>query len=157
MSVSISIPENQGRGRPTNEYYNQLEDFANDLEKKSKQIGFKMSARGWAYYFENEGIIDKTELDFAQGKINDCRDKGYLALDFVAKDDSRKFKCVENTNDIESPEDYAKWRLEHTTTTQYYDKSFWDTQDYFLQVIVEKVDLRELFEPICDEYNIRLW
>jgi len=152
--MSVTIPPNPGIGRPSNEYLEKLQHFADDLKKKSEEIGFKMSARGWAYYFENKGLIDKTEFDKVEKKINSCRDRGYIPLDFVAKDDSRKFKCVENTNNIDTPEEYVKWRLDHTTTEQYYNKSFWDTQDYFVVVMVEKVDLRKLFEPICKEYNI---
>jgi hypothetical protein len=63
---------------------------------------------------------------------------------------------VEDNYDSKTPEEYVEWRLNHTTTTQYADRyvSFWDTQDHFIQVLVEKVDLRELFDPICREYNI---
>lgn len=155
--TEIQIPPNPGPGRPPQSYYDELENFADSLEEmQNEELDFKMSARGWAYYFENEGLIDKSELDFLQKKINDCRDRGYLPLDFVAKDDSREFHCVEDDYDSKTPEEYVEWRLNHTTTTQYADRyvSFWDTQDHFIQVIVEKVDLRELFDPICREYDI---
>ena len=37
---------------------------------------------------------------------------------------------------------------------QYYPKPFWDDQPCYIQMLVEKIDLRSLFEPICEKYNI---
>ena len=34
--------------------------------------------------------------------------------------------------------------------------SFWDDQDYYLQMLVEKIDLRSLFSRICDSYHVPL-
>ena len=31
---------------------------------------------------------------------------------------------------------------------------FWDDQDYYVEILVEKIDLRKLFGPVCEEYHI---
>jgi hypothetical protein len=146
------MPETS-QGRWSKQQRQQAKQFAQDLRAVDNKLDFKMSARGWAYFLENEGVIDKSQLDYAQNKINQCRDKGILPLDFTAADDSRSFMHVEKVH-YSDPEDYLS-RYLNTILRQYnYDISFWDGQDYYIQVLVEKVDLRELFEPICKKYNI---
>jgi hypothetical protein len=34
--------------------------------------------------------------------------------------------------------------------------TFWDIQPYYLEMSTEKIDLRNLFKPICDEFGIRI-
>lgn len=148
----ITVPD-KPRGRPPQSYYDQLEQFANDLRKEDSRLDFSMSARGWAYFLENEGEINKSEIDWAQGKINDLRMDGTLPIDFTAKDDSRKFDCMEDLN-YKSPKHYMELKGGALVDGRGYDISFWDTQDCFIQVLVEKIDLKELFLPICRKYNI---
>lgn len=162
MSISSQINwvENPGPGRPSNQYYADLEEFADSLIEINESLDFKMSARGWAYYFENEGLIDKSEIEYHENRINDLRknefsagwDHAPLPTDFTAQDDSRGFDCVERESYAE-PEEYVKIHLSHLVNP-HIDLSFWETQDCFIQVLVEKIDLKELFKPICEEYNI---
>lgn len=162
MSVSESIDwvENPGIGRPSNDYYTALEDFANSLININESLDFKMSARGWAYYFENEGLIDKSDIEYHKDRINKLRkndfeagwDHAPLPSDFTAQDNSRSFDCVERDNYAE-PEKYVKREINHLVNP-HIDLSFWETQDVFIQVLVEKIDLKEIFKPICRKYNI---
>lgn len=53
-----------------------------------------------------------------------------------------------------SPNEYVRGLGYHLLEGDWYDISFWETQDYYLQLLVEKVDLKNLFKPICEKYNI---
>lgn len=163
MSVSqsnINWPDSPGRGRPSQDYYDKLEQLANDLKRVQRGLDFKMSARGWAYFLENEGLIDKSQIDYAENRINKLRKNDFsagwehapLPSDFTAQDQSRSFDCVEKS-EFREPEEYIKDKL-YFLLNPGIDASFWESQDYFIQVLVEKIDLKELFKPICDQYNI---
>ena len=112
-----------------------------------------MSARGWGYYLEGEGAITKAEIGDAEHWVNYCRDKGYLPMDFVADDDARMFECIEYVQFVDAG-DYVNKILRMLYYGSVFDISFWMGQDYYIQVLVEKVDLCELFRPICEQYNI---
>jgi hypothetical protein len=154
LAVSdIRLPENPGRGRPSKEYKRKLERFADDLQRVNEQTEFDMSARGWAYALENAGVITKTQFDYAERTVNKCRKKGHLPLDFTAQDDARLFKHTPGSA-APSADEYLKNNLQAVLNARGARASFWDPQDYFIQVLVEKVDLREVFAPVCREYNI---
>jgi hypothetical protein len=147
----LALPE-KPRGRPPASYYDELDDFADGLVEINRKLDFSMSARGWAYYLENEGHITKSEFDYAAGVINKCRKGGRLPVDFTAADDSRAFASVHDPNDTE-PKKYIKTRLNRLANPSP-SASFWRSQPAYIQVLVEKVDLRELFAPLCRKYNI---
>jgi len=160
QSTNINWPESPGRGRPPQSYYDDLEQLAKDLKRVQERLDFKMSARGWAYFLENEGFINKSQIDYAENRINKLRkndfsagwDHAPLPSDFTAQDESRSFDCVERSN-FKEPEEYVKKHFEYLLDP-YINTSFWESQDYFIQVLVEKIDLKELFKPICEQYNI---
>lgn len=149
---AITLPE-KPRGRPPAEYYDQLEEFANDLQRINDGLDFAMSARGWAYFLENEGHITKSEFDYVTNLINKCRTDGQLPLDFTAKDDARAFQSASDPDDTD-PEQYIRRVVRHFLLNPSANASFWQSQDYYIQVLVEKVDLRELFAPLCRQYRI---
>ena len=149
---AIRLPE-QSRGRYSAEDKAEIREFADRLRRVDSTIDFRMSARGWGYFLEGEDAITKAEIDVAEQWINYCRDKGYLAMDFVADDDGRTFDCVEDVP-FTGPDDYLERMLQMLLQGSAFDISFWDGQNHYIQVLVEKVDLRELFRPICEEYNI---
>lgn len=151
---ATSVPD-KPRGRPSREYYDQLDEFTTGLKTVDRTLDFKMSARGWGYYLEGEGEITKSQIDYAEKKINDLRKQGDLPLDFTAQDKARTFECGGGTRGYSSVDDCTKSALDSLLTPeQYYDVPFWDTQDCYIQVLVEKVDLVELFRPVCEDYHI---
>jgi len=36
----------------------------------------------------------------------------------------------------------------------YYTPDWWDGEEYYIQMVVEKIDLKSLFEPVCRDYHI---
>ncbi|HET6641251.1 MAG TPA: hypothetical protein VFG77_06575 [Nitrososphaeraceae archaeon] len=130
-----------------------LKRLAMLLKELQSGVGFKVSARGWCYQLENENRIDKSEFDRAEAAINDCRRLGYLPIDFCAQDATRVW-------DVELPtegsvEDFFKlYARAACENWKYYIPDWWDGEEYYIQMLVEKVDLKTLFQPVCKNYHI---
>lgn len=149
MSTSISLPTARGAER-----FRQMYAFAKKLVEIQNQIGFKISSRGWCYQLEGFGLINKSQFDRVESVINDCREVGFLPIDFTAEEEGRKFSCVEVPTTI-SPQEFLKLYLKAALSCEdYYTPDWWDGEEYYIQMLVEKIDLKTLFEPICDDYHI---
>lgn len=129
-------------------------NFADLLTRMSEQIGFRVSARGWCYLLEQEGAINKDQFDKVELWVNRCRRTGALAIDFVAEDASREFKGVEVPATITPVQDLGAWVDEALNSGERYDVDWWKNESYYVQMVVEKIDLVTLFKPVCDEYHI---
>jgi len=157
MSTTIAIPRRRkGRPWPKAEahYLTTLRDFAHTLSEIASRLDDKVSARGWCYILENEGRLSKGDFDQAEAAINECRREGLLPVDFTASDESRSFDCVQYVGDL--PEEEAAYEVKRlvASTIDYSPTSFWEDQDYYLQMLVEKIDLKILFKRICSRYYL---
>ena len=135
---------------------NKLGDFADLLIDMQRKIGFKVSSRGWCYLMEQAGHIDKSQFDKIDNAINNCRRQGILPVDFVAEEDARAFEGVENPT--EGPlDDTLSWMMRDVLGGhRYYTPDWWEGEEYYIQVLVEKIDLKTLFTKVCSEYHIPL-
>lgn len=122
--------------------------------KSDHRLEFAPSSRGWCYVLEGEHLITKGEFDAAQRTINDCRKRGLLPLDICSEDERRSADGVERL-DGDIPDEIDAW-IEALTNApdKYIPISFWEDQEYYIEVAVEKVDLKYLFAPICQEFRI---
>jgi len=147
------------RGRQTaaaNEAYREERvAFCQAILEIRSTLDFEVSSRGWAYIFENRGTITKDDLDACQTLINDCRKDGSLPLDICATDETRAFENLEHVEDT-TPEEEARWIIDRVGQAHlnYRPESFWERQTYYVQMVVEKIDLRSLFSPICAEFHV---
>lgn len=131
-----------------------LQTFADKLQEISGEIGFSVSARGWCYQLELEGLITKAEFDKVENVINECRRKGVLPIDFTAEEEGRKFSGVEKPED-ETPLEYLRGYVESALECQdWYTPDWWKGEKYYIQMLVEKIDLKTLFTPVCEDYHI---
>lgn len=131
-----------------------LMEFADKLQELQDRIGIKQSSRGWCYTMEVERIINKDQFDKVESWINTCRKRGILPIDFTAEEEGRKFSGVEKPT-IVSPVEYMGEFLEATINAQeYYVPDWWIGEEYYIQMLVEKIDLKTLFEPVCKKYHI---
>jgi hypothetical protein len=75
---------------------------------------------------------------------------------FIAQEEARSFYCIERDIDETTPKEEAIDIIERMKKAHedYFPKSFWDDQDYYVQMLVEKIGLRNLFMPICEKYKI---
>ena len=133
---------------------NRLEEFSNELESLSHQIGFKVSSRGWAYLLENRRVINKDQFDKVTNLINRCRRVGLLPIDFVAEEDARAFKGVEFPEDHSVIYDFGLWLKSAKNVAENYTPDWWVGEEYYIQMVVEKIDLVTLFKPVCEKYHI---
>ena len=148
MSIQLVLPR---RGRNREE---EMIRFAVKLKEIGRGIGFKISPRGWCYQLEGFRLINKDQFDRVENAINECREKGYLPIDFVAEEEGRKFSGVETPED-ESPIQYMRKFLNAALRCEsWYTPDWWDGEEYYIQMLVEKIDIKTLFKPICEEYHI---
>jgi hypothetical protein len=155
----ITLPQ-LPRGRPSSSartaYGAELQAFCDLILKINSRVDFKVSSRGWGYLLEPHGL-SKGDFDKAEDLISECRRQRLLPMNIVAEDGARTFANLEDIDD-DSPEDYAasivgSLRYQHF---HYTPISFWDQQPVYLEMLVEKIDLRSLFQPICSKYRIPL-
>lgn len=132
-----------------------LERFYATIREIQSRLDFQVSARGWCYLMENSGAITKAEFDRVEALLNDARKSGALPLDICAVDSARSFDCLEclDTGDL------AEYLKEITGMIErYFDYyqpfSFWDDKPVYLEMLVEKIDLKSLFEPICEKISV---
>lgn len=147
--IELEIPYGRGDKRREREIL-----FAEQLKRLQQEIGISLSSRGWAYQLEGFGLINKDEFDKAQNAINSLRKKGFLPIDFVAKEQGRQFRGIEVPEE-ETPLEYLQGYLEYTLKCERgYTPDWWEDEKYYIQMVVEKIDLVSLFESICRKYHI---
>lgn len=133
---------------------NALIDFANELKSLSRQIGFRVSSRGWSYIMEQKRLINKDEFDKVTKIINTCRKRGFLPIDFVAEESSREFTNVIKPTQTSIYDDLVSWMEGSLNCATHYEMDWWEDEEYYIQMVVEKVDLVTLFLPVCKKYKI---
>jgi hypothetical protein len=157
-ALKLVFPK-RGRGRPGNGaesiYQEQRRAFCEAVLEIRSTLDFDVSSRGWAYIFENRNIITKAEIDSCQELINHCRKSGELPLNICSVDESRAFENVDYIDDTDA-EDEASNIFDRIRNAHhdYNPFSFWDFQDCYIQVVVEKIDLRSLFSTVCAEFHV---
>lgn len=131
-----------------------LRQFSGILIQIQSGLDFKVSSRGWAYQLEQLRWINKNQFDKVEESINTARKRGYLPVDFVAEEAARQFSGVERPS-VGEPEEMAT-RFLHGILEgwRYYTPDWWEGEQYYIQVVVEKIDLKTLFEPVCHKYHI---
>jgi hypothetical protein len=156
--MGLKLPK-RGRSSAAGEaaYQAEVHEFCTYLLQIQSRLDFKVSSRGWCYLLENGYGLFKGEFDQAQDLINDCRKDGRLPLDICAEDSARDFYHVESLDDGDTG-DHANSLLYSLSTwcKEYQPISFWDDKPVYVQMMVEKIDLRSLFSPICERFHIPL-
>lgn len=143
MDFSIRLTDKQLR-----------EWFAAKLIEISDAIGFKVSSRGWGYIMEQKGFITKDQFDKVEDAINRCRRKGYLPVDFVAEEASREFHEIHTPETDSFPRFIMSWLTAAHECHEQFEPDWWEDEEYYIQMVVEKIDLVSLFQDICRTYHI---
>ena len=119
--------------------------------------GMKYSPRGWTYILEGLGKIHKGEFNKAGRALTNCRKIGFIPIDFFAEDqdETRRFSALHDALNPKRVLAQARSQLNEALdglaarTTDY-----WHDEKYFVMMCVEKGDIRNLFEPLCDQYHV---
>jgi hypothetical protein len=162
---ALALPK-RGRGRPTPEatakYEAVLDRWCASLivmsdERAAQPDSFDVSSRGWCYLLEPYGLL-KGDFDTAQKLINTCRKHGRLPLDFCCEDSRR---VADNLEDLDDPDPKARAaaivRYVNKAEEYYHPFSFWEAQDTYVEIMVEKVDLKNLFSSVCAGFRIAIF
>jgi hypothetical protein len=135
-------------------YQVRVAEFCKVLLELQSRLDFSVGSRGWAYVLEGERFIDKDEIDAAQDLINACRKSGALPLDFCSEDGKR---VAENVEEIDpDPQEMADSIFDYVQTAEehYTPFSFWDDLDTYVQMGVEKSNIKNLFAKPCAEFYV---
>jgi hypothetical protein len=148
------------RGRPSpaarDAYDVDLRQFCELITEINSRLEFQVSSRGWCYILEEHGL-KKGDFDGAQDLMAECRRQRLLPMDIVAEDGARAFENIEYIDDT-SPKEEAEDILNRALRGHhaYWPFSFWDDQDYYVEMLVKKIDLKTLFGPICSKFYIKI-
>lgn len=133
------------------------------IERLSRETGYRFGPRGWAYYAEGLGLITKGEFDRFEKLLTDMRKDGELDPDVIEPDASR---MATEVSDFEAashaPENHAEWAIDEigqrleAWASSYRQNGYWDGLDYYVEMIVEKKDLVQIFRETADYYNVRI-
>lgn len=154
--MNLRLPYGRGGIRESS-----LSAFADNLIEISEHVGFRMSARGWCYLLEGlkdsdgKNLITKDQFDLAETAINTCRELGYLPIDFTAEEEGRKFAGIEVPDThMDAGDLIARYLNGVAECERYYTPDWWEGEYYYIQMLVEKIDLKTLFGPVCQDYHI---
>ena len=156
----IVIPR-RGMGRPTTAkaeaYRDQVKAFCREIRKLRASLDFEVSARGWCYILEEHGAT-KADFPTIEKLFVTCRKSGDLPLDICAEDEARAAEHIEDVTDEDSEEFVRGWieYVRDDACDNYNPISLWDESEYYLEMWVEKIDLKSLFSDICKRYTIPL-
>ena len=151
------LPKRQrGRQSPKAEakYREQLAAFCALIQQIKSTMDFAVGSRGWCYILERHGLR-KGDFDTAEQLITACRKSGDLPLDICAEDASREAVNLEQLDQDDILGEIEEWidYLRNRAHENYTPISFWDDLDGYVEVATEKLDLRNLFEPVCQEFH----
>jgi len=124
------------------------------LKDLRNRIGFSVSARGWCYLMEQERYVNKSQFDKVENAINTCRKEGILPVNFVAEEDARAFAGVETPSGETIKELLARMLDDVLHGYRHYSPDWMEGEHYYIQVLVEKIDLKTLYTPVCRDYRI---
>lgn len=133
------------------------------IERMSEDTGYQFGPRGWAYYAEGLGLITKGDFSRFTSLLTDMRKAGELNPDVIEPDLSRMATEVDDYESNYSTEDeHAENAISDISDRLeiwariYHEHGFWDHLDYYVEMIVEKKDLVQIFQTTSDKYNIRV-
>jgi len=147
--IPIELPYGKSRDRER-----QLIDFGKAIVAYTEAMEMHVSPRGWGYILVNKGKATKDQIDEVEKLIGQCLDKGYIPVDLIARDERREAQGVEIPTDCNEREFVARWLGYVLRCEQAYIPDWFAGMDYYVQMMVEKVDLLTLFKPITDKYHI---
>lgn len=160
MSYDFTMPPTTG---PIHIRRQARMDMGEVIERMSQESGYKFGPRGWAYYAEGLGLITKGEFDRFEKLLTDMRKDGELDPDVIEPDGSRMATEVEDFDAADvDPEIQAQWAVDEigerleSWANIYHQNGYWDGLDYYVEMIVEKKDLVQIFRSTADTYNIRI-
>lgn len=124
--------------------------LSNGEERTVRDIYYALEARGFPSECQSHGY--EFEYEYVKRAVKKGRRAGYIHPSQIF--DSSRQAVTTSRNGWSNPDDFTENRVEKTEE-RYWD-NFWNYQDTYVEVWLEKQALASVFQPICDEYNVRL-
>lgn len=160
MTYGFTMPKTTG---PLAERRESRMEMAQAIEQMSADTGYKFGPRGWAYYAEGLGLITKGEFARFEKLLTDMRKAGELDPDVIEPDASRIATSVyDYSADPDTPEEHAQYAVDQIKpeledwATRFHEFGFWDDLEYYVEMIVEKKDLLQIFEKSATKHRVRI-
>jgi hypothetical protein len=152
----IELPPKRSKGRPSKQSDKlnaaATKTFCRQIVKFKSRLDFDVSARGWCYILEEYGLL-KSDFDRAENIINDCRKTGQLDPGICAEDVKRLADNVEKLDEPDPEAEAQSWiDTVLSCHENYRPLSIWNYQKYFIVMVVEKIDLKSMFLPVCERF-----
>jgi hypothetical protein len=135
-------------------YEADVEEFCSQIGKIRASLDFEVSARGWCYILEEHGAT-KADFPTIERLFVALRKSGNLPLDICAEDEARAADHLEEL-DHETPVQGWIDHLRENAHKGYNPVSLWEDSEYYIEMWVEKIDLKSLFSDLCKRYTIPL-
>jgi hypothetical protein len=149
------LPANRPSAAVKERYELDVLEFCKHIMEVASRLDFRVSARGWGYVLEGDAYIDKDDIDAAEQLVNRCRKDGRLPIN-ICSDDTKR--ATENLEELDDPDPAVRARqivnYVRRAEQSYLPFSFWDDQEFYVQHMVEKSDLKSLFQDTCNEFRI---
>ena len=133
------------------------------IEQMSSETGYKFGPRGWAYYAEGLGLITKGEFARFEKLLTDMRKAGELDPHVIEADASRIATEVADFNATTvTTEQLARHAVSEVKpeleswARSYFEFGYWEGLDYYVEMIVEKKDLVQIFGDAANNLNVRI-
>lgn len=160
MSYDLQMPPAAG---PLHLRREARREMGYTIERMSRDTGYRFGPRGWAYYAEGLGLITKGDFDRFEKLLTDMRKAGELDPDVIEPDASRMATEVyDYSADGDTIEGHAQYAVDEISERLkswaeiYHETGYWDDLEYYVEMIVEKKDLVQIFRRTADKYNIRI-
>jgi hypothetical protein len=134
-------------------YQADLQEFCARILEIKARLDFEVGTRGWCYLLEGEHIITKGEFAAAERLITCCRKDGSLPVNFCAEDAKRAPEGIESLSSA-NLEWQAQWAVDYVNNAHrsYRPFSFWDELPAYVEIAVEKSDLKSLFSRVTSQF-----
>ena len=120
-------------------------------------LDFQVGTREWCYLLEPHGLA-KEDFDKAEKRLVKYRKEGFLPLNIVIADDARAASGLEDIDDTTPREEAARVAsYVESAHLHYHPISFWENQETYIEMAVEKASLRSLFESECEPYHLPIF
>ncbi len=160
MNYEFTMPKTTGPLRERRESRIRL---AEAIEEMSNDTGYKFGPRGWAYYAEGLGLITKGEFARFEKLLTDMRKAGELDPDVIEADVSRIATVVYDYEaEPDTPEEHAQYAVDQIQeqlegwANNFHETGYWYGLDYYVEMIVEKKDLLQIFQKPADLNKVRI-
>jgi hypothetical protein len=123
-----------------------LIEQCNEILDTYEAQGYDLSLRQLYYQLVSRNIVPNTERSYKNvgSLVSDARLAGLVDWDMI-KDRGREMVCNPHWN---NPKDFL------TSVAPQFKTNLWDTQDCYVEVMVEKQALEGVLEPVCRRWDV---